>query len=287
MVNFLCKKLTFFSLITIMVTLFNALSQSADNNVTQYPIKQPPKQQWSFAGPFGVYDNNQLQRGLKIYQEVCSTCHSLKYVSFNSLKGIGLSDTDIKVIAAHYQVASAPNEEGEVKMRAAGANDYFPNPFANDKLAAFVNNGIVPVDLSLIARARTISAPFPNFIHNIFTNYTSAGPDYIYALLTGYENPPPNYHLNAGNYYNPYFNAGNAIAMPPSLYDDSVAYDDGTAQTLDQYARDIAAFLMWSADPHMVERKKTGFRVIVFLIMFASLAYYSKKRIWAEKQSSS
>lgn len=271
--------------LTSIALCFTAnIVHSAENDaVPHYPIEQPQKQEWSFSGPFGVYDKNQLQRGFKVYQEVCSVCHSLKFVSFRHLKGIGLSDEQIKAIAAGYEVASEPNEEGEIKMRPAQPIDYFPKPFANDKLAAFANNGAVPADLSLMARARAVPAPFPGFIGDIFTNYTAAGPDYIYALLTGYSDAPSGHEIADGTYYNPYFNASDAIAMAQPLYDDSVVYEDGSPQTLDQYAKDVSAFLMWASDPHMEERKKTGFRVIVFLIMFAGLAYYSKRRIWAVK----
>ncbi|UXN05647.1 cytochrome c1 [Bartonella sp. HY761] len=285
MVKLSIKKTIALAFAILGLSLNAAISHSSDNEaVPHYPIEQPVKQEWSFSGPFGVYDKNQLQRGFKVYQEVCSVCHSLKFVSFRHLKGIGLDDEKIKALAAGYEVPSEPDEEGEIKMRPAQPVDYFPKPFANDKLAAFANNGAVPADLSLMARARSIPAPFPGFIGDVFTNYTSAGPDYIYALLTGYSDAPSGHEITEGTYYNPYFNASDAIAMSQPLYDDSVVYEDGSPQTLDQYAKDVSAFLMWASDPHMEQRKKTGFRVIVFLIMFAGLAYYSKRRIWAEKK---
>ncbi|WP_279087805.1 cytochrome c1 [Bartonella apis] len=247
-----------------------------------YPLKLPEKQSWSFSGPFGTYDLQQLQRGLKVYKEVCSTCHSLKYVSFRDLKALGYSDEQIKAFAKTYDIQDGPNSEGEMFVRKGLPTDYFPSPFPNVEAAKFANNGANPSDLSLMAKARSVSLPFPAFIADIFTNYNEAGPDYITALLTGYSDAPEGTEVAENNWYNPYFNSGNALAMPPPLSDGMVAYNDGTEETTENYARDVSAFLMWTADPHMETRKKTGFRVILFLIVFAGLTYAVKRRIWNE-----
>jgi len=238
------------------------------------------KQEWSFSGPFGLYDKAQLQRGLKIYREVCSGCHRLSFVPFRDLVALGYDRQEVETLAGEYQIEDGPNIEGEMFMRPGQIGDTFPSAFANEQQAAFANGGVLPVDLSLIARARRVTRPFPGFIADILTNYQSAGPDYIYALLTGYRPLPEGQEAVEGLHYNPHFISGDFLAMAQPLYDDSVMYEDGTKQTLDNYARDIAAFLMWSADPHMELRKKTGFRVLVFLLVFSSLLFMLKRRIW-------
>jgi len=250
----------------------------------QYPLIRPQPQAWSFNGPFGVYDKAQLQRGLKIYTEVCSVCHSLKYVAFRDLHALGYNAAQIRAYARRFEIKDGPDSQGAMFTRPGRPADYFPSPFANDNQAAFVNNGAVPGDLSLMARARAVPKPFPGFITDIVTNNTAGGADYIHALLTGYREPPPGETVSEGNWYNPYFISGTSLAMAPPLYDDSVAYEDGSPQTVDQYARDVAAFLTWAADPHMETRKKTGFRVIAFLVLFAGLAYCVKRRIWADDE---
>jgi len=264
----------------LILTLFFSLLAS-----TAISQDMPDKQAWSFSGIFGLYDKPQLQRGLKVYTQVCSSCHALKFVAFRDLAALGYDQEEIRTFAAEYQQEDGPNAQGEMFIRPAQLGDYFPSPFANEQLAAFANNGAFPVDLSLIARARAVAQPFPGFLGDFFTNYTAAGPDYIYALLTGYTTPPDEKEPPDGLYYNPHFISGTLTAMAPPLYEDSVVYEDGTAQSVDNYARDVAAFLMWTADPHMEFRKKTGFRVLVFLVIFSTLLYLVKRRIWARKPS--
>ena len=274
-----------FSLLCLVVITFVLLPFAVfaeEGGEAHYPLKLPEKQSWSFSGPFGTYDLQQLQRGLKVYKEVCSTCHSLKYVSFRDLKALGYSEEQIKAFAKTYDIQDGPNSEGEMFVRKGLPTDYFPSPFPNVEAAKFANNGANPSDLSLMAKARAVSLPFPSFIADIFTNYNEAGPDYITALLTGYSEPPEGTEVAENNWYNPYFNSGNALAMPPPLSDGMVTYNDGTEETTENYARDVSAFLMWTADPHMETRKKTGFRVILFLIVFAGLTYAVKRRIWNE-----
>ncbi len=248
-----------------------------------FPILDPVPQSWSSAGPFGTYDKEQLQRGLKVYKEVCSACHSLNLVAFRTLEGIGYTPAQVKAFAAEYDIKDGPNADGEMFTRKGIPTDYFPAPFPNEEAAAASNNGAAPPDLSLMAKAREVERGFPRFIFDIFTQYNEAGPDYIHSLLTGFgHKPPAGMKIPSGSHYNPYFISAKSLAMPPPLSDGQVTYDDGAPQTVDQYARDVAAFLMWTAEPHLDERKKTGFRVIVFLVLFAGLAYFAKRQIWSD-----
>jgi ubiquinol-cytochrome c reductase cytochrome c1 subunit len=249
-----------------------------------YPIKHPHPVDWSFAGPFGHYDKGQLQRGLKIYNEVCSACHSMKLVSFRTLEELGYSETQVKAFAATHEVQDGPNEDGEMFTRKAVPSDYFPSPFPNEQAAAAANNGAAPPDFSLIAKARGITRGFPQFIFDMFTQYQEGGPDYIHALLTGYQDPPEGTEIAEGTHYNPYFANAAALAMAPPLSADQVTYEDGTPQTLDQYSQDVSAFLMWAAEPHLEERKRTGFMVMVFLAIFTILIYLTKKSVYANKE---
>ena len=222
-----------------------------------------PAQDWSFDGPFGLFDRAQLQRGLQVYREVCSGCHGLKYVAFRNLADLGYNEDQIKAFAAEATITDGPNDDGEMFEREGRPSDYFPSPFPNDKAAAAANNGAVPPDLSLMAKARF------------------GGPDYIHALLTGYEEPPAEFSVMEGLNYNAYF-PGHQIAMAQPLNDDSVEYADGTEASLDQEARDVAAFLMWTAEPKLENRKTAGIWVLMFLLFATGVTYAAKKRIWAD-----
>ena len=249
-----------------------------------YPIHKPEQQDWSFAGPFGHYDKGQLQRGLKVYTEVCSACHSMNLVAFRTLEGLGYSDAQVKAFAANYEVQDGPNADGEMYTRKAVASDHFPSPYANKEAAAASNNGAAPPDFSLIAKARGIERGFPQFIFDMFWPYQEGGPDYIHALLTGYQDPPQGVEVAEGTHYNPYFANAAALAMAQPISADQVTYDDGTPQTVDQYAKDVSAFLMWAAEPHLEDRKRTGFMVMVFLLIFTGLVYLTKKSVYANKE---
>jgi len=245
----------------------------------------PPRQKWSFSGPFGHYDKGQLQRGLKVYTEVCAACHSMSLVPFRTLGALGYSDAQVKALAANYEVQDGPNASGDMFTRKAIPSDHFPSPFPNHEAAAAANNGAAPPDFSLIAKARGVERGFPTFIFDIFTQYAENGPDYIHSLLTGYgQEPPAGMEIAEGTYYNPYFIAGKSLAMPPPLSDGQVTYDDGSPQTVDQYSRDVCAFLMWAAEPHLEERKRTGFMVMVFLVIFSGLIYLTKRSVYANKE---
>lgn len=251
---------------------------------------QIEKQSWSFAGVFGTYDRNQLQRGFQVFREVCSGCHSARLLAFRNLSEPGgpeFSEEQVKALAAEYEVADASADGG---TRPAVPADRWPSPFASEQEAAEAMGGVAPPDFSVIAKARGTTQPFPWWILNYFTAYSEGGPDYIHALLTGYhEEVPPTapegFELPDGKYYNDYF-SGHAIGMAPPLFEDAVSYEPGengatVPHTVDQYARDVSAFLMWLAEPHMVERKAVGFQVIVFLFLFAGLMWLVKQKLWA------
>ena len=220
------------------------------------------KQNWSFDGVFGKFDKAALQRGFQVYKEVCAGCHGLEYIAFRNLTELGLNVDQVKAIAAEYEVEDGPDDEGEMFTRPAILSDILPSPFANDNAARASNNGALPPDLSLIAKART------------------GGPDYLHALLTGYVDAPADVKINEGMSYNPYF-PGNQIAMPPPIDDDAVEYTDGTPATVDQMSLDVVQFLMWAAEPKLEIRKRMGIKVILFLLVLTALFYASKRKVWS------
>jgi cytochrome c1 len=243
----------------------------------------PPRLKWSFSGPFGKFDRAQLQRGFKVYREVCQTCHGLNLLAFRNLAepgGPGFTLPQAAAIAAEYKIPDGPNDQGEMFERPGRLADRFPKPFANDALARLVNNGVLPPDFSVIAKARTYERGFPWFVIDVFTLYQEQGVDYLAALLKGYEAPPSGFSLPQGTSYNKYF-PGHAIAMPKPMEDGRVDYTDGSPATVDQYAKDLTAFLAWAAEPHMEARKRIGFQVMIFLIVFAGLLYFAKKKVWS------
>ncbi len=250
------------------------------------------KQHWSFAGPFGSFDQNQLQRGFQVFREVCANCHSAHLLAFRNLSepgGPAFSEGQVKALAAQYTVADPDADGGK---RPALPSDRWPGPDQSpaDLKASF---GIVPPDMSVLAKARGVEDPFPQWIGNYFTTYAEGGVDYIHALLNGYLEAAPAgvtdtqgepFSLPDGKYYNVYF-PGHAIGMPPPLSDGQVVYGasaDGTTvpQTVPQYSADVAAFLMWMAEPHLDANKSAGFRVLTFLLLFAVLMWLVKQRVW-------
>lgn len=261
-----------------------AVAAEEEGGTPHYPIHHPKEQSWSFAGPFGTFDKGQLQRGLKVYVEVCSACHSMSLVPFRTLSALGYSEDQVKAFAATYEVEDGPNADGDMFMRTAVGSDYFPSPFPNEEAAAASNGGAAPPDFSLLAKARYVERGFPQFIFDVFTGYNESGPNYIYSLLTGYEDAPQGHEVADGTYYNPYFLGSAALAMAPPLSDELVTYDDGAPETLDQYSHDVSAFMMWAAEPHMEERKRTGFMVILFLAIFSALMYLTKKAVYSNKE---
>jgi ubiquinol-cytochrome c reductase cytochrome c1 subunit len=236
-----------------------------------------PKQvAWSFDGPTGHYDRQQLQRGFQVYKEVCSACHSLRLVAFRDLAGLGYNEAEVKAIAKNWAI-KAPDVDpktGEASTRAPVPADFFPKPFANDVAARAANNNAIPPDLSLMTKAR----------HD--------GSNYVYSLLTGYQNQPaellkhfPDAKTGPGLHYNPYFANLNLAMAPPLNSEGQVTYGPGQPKpTVDQMAMDVAAFLTWTAEPKMETRKSSGIAVLFFLLVATVLAYMSYQTIWADKK---
>jgi len=252
---------------SLAVFLALAMAQEHDSPM-------PPMNKWSFAGPFGKFDRGQLQRGYKVYKEVCETCHGIQLLSFRNLSepgGPGFSPAQVEVVAASYKYKE-PNDQGDMVERNGRPADHFPPPSLR-----FPN--ATPPDLSVIVKARGYERGFPGFLIDMFTQYQEHGADYVVAVLKGYENPPAGVELPPGAMYNKYF-PGHGIAMPPPLSDGRVTYTDGTQATLDQQAKDVTAFLAWAAEPHLVARKSMGMQVLIFLIVLSGLLYFTKKKVW-------
>ena len=248
--------------LTLIIIFFNFL---LGTNVFSADKNELLKQDWSFKSFFGTFDRASLQRGYQVYAEVCSSCHSMKYISYRNLAEPGgpeFTEAQAKAIASNYEVTDGPNSDGEMFTRQAKLSDKFIMPYANVEEAKLSNGGAYPPDMSVLVKAR------------------SGGADYIYSVLLGYEEPPEGITLDDGVYYNKYM-YGNKIKMPPQLYDDLVTYIDGTPATPEQMAKDVTTFMMWAAEPHLEARHKTGFRVIVYLILLTILVYFSMKKIWS------
>ncbi len=218
---------------------------------------------WPHDGPFGKFDKAAAQRGFQVYREVCSSCHSLNFIAFRNLADLGFSEDEVKALAAEYEVIDGPDEDGEMFERPAKPSDIFPAPFANDNAARASNGGALPPDLSLITKAR------------------ADGVNYLYSLLLGYQEPPADFDLSEGMNYNTYF-PSHQIAMAQPLDDDAVEYSDGTSATLDQMSSDVTTFLTWTAEPKLEERKGTGLKAMMFLIVLTGLFYATKRKIWSD-----
>lgn len=237
----------------------------------EYQFHEDPKKvSFSSDGPLGKFDRQQLQRGFQVYKEVCAACHSLRLVAFRNLEDLGYNEDEVKAIAANWaiQTPAVDPDTGEMSSRPSLPADKFPKPFANDVAAAAANNNAIPPDLSLITKARTGGAP------------------YLYSLLTGYQDPPADLPESArpgpGLHYNPYFANLNLAMASPLVADDQVTYSDGTNATIDQMAKDVTAFLIWTAEPKLENRKQTGWAVIGFLLIATLLGYLSFRSIWAD-----
>jgi cytochrome c1 len=224
----------------------------------------PPAQSWSFDGIFGTFDRGALQRGFKIYTESCASCHAMKFLAYRNLGEPGgpeFGEAEVKAIAAEATVQDGPNEDGDMFERPGLPSDRFVSPFPNDNAARAANNGALPPDLSVIAKAR------------------AGGPDYLFALLTGYGEPPAGFELLEGMNYNSAF-PGHQIAMPQPISDGAVDYTDGTSNDLRQLARDVTTFLVWAAEPKLEARKRAGFQVMIYLVLLAGLLYFTTKKLW-------
>ncbi len=235
-------------------------------------VQHPKHVTFASDGPLGKFDRQQLQRGFQVYKEVCAACHALNLVSFRDLTALGYNEAEVKAIAKQWQieVPSIDPATGEASTRPATPADRFPTPYANETAARAANNNAYPPDLSLITKAREGGAP------------------YIYSLLTGYQNPPAKLPAEnrpgQGLHYNPYF-ANLNIAMPPPITaDGQVTYEDGTKPTVDQMSKDVSAFLVWTAEPKLENRHRTGIAVLIFLLIATGLAYMAYRNIWADKK---
>jgi ubiquinol-cytochrome c reductase cytochrome c1 subunit len=278
---------------TIFAAGLIALGLAAPVAAQEHEVVHVERQPWTFAGIFGKYDEHQLQRGFQVFREVCANCHGAKLLAFRNLAEEGgpmFSEEQVKALAAEYTVVDPEAAEGS---RKGLPSDRWPGTGQSDadQIAAF---GIVPPDLSVMAKARAIASPFPQWIFNYFTAYSEHGPDYLHALLMGYEETPPEgAEVPEGKFYNHVF-PGHAIGMPPPLADGTVKYATGVEDdaatagvdesvrdaTMEETSHDVSAFLMWVAEPHLNSQKAAGFRVLTFLILFAVLMWFVKNRIW-------
>ena len=223
--------------------------------------RHPKAVDWTFDGPFGTFDTASAQRGFQVFKTVCASCHSLKYFKFRNLAGLGYDEAMIKAFAAEYEVAGDIDDAGDPTVRKALPQDGIPSPYANDNAARASNGGALPPDLSLIVKAR----------HN--------GANYVYSLLTGYEDAPADVQMTDGKHYNPYFKGGQ-ISMAAPLSEGIVEYEDGTAASPDQMARDVVNFLTVVAEPHLEARHHMGLNVMLFLAVLTVILYFSNKKIW-------
>ncbi len=224
---------------------------------------EPPKVAWSFNGPFGTFDRAAAQRGFQVYSEVCSNCHSMNLLSYRNLTGIGLSEEQIKAVAASKQIGGDTDDSGQPIERAGLPSDRFKAPFPNDKAARAANGGALPPDQSLIVNAR------------------EDGSNYIHALLNGYKDAPPDVKVQSGQYYNEYF-PGHLLAMPPPLNDGQVTYADGTKSSVEQMSSDVVQFLTWASNPEMETRKRMGVKITLVLCLMTGLTYAVKKKVWKD-----
>jgi len=250
---------------------YNAATEPAEKSVEARFHKHPKDLHLASDGPFGKFDRQQLQRGYQVYKEVCSACHSLSHVAFRDLAALGYSEGQVKAEAATWTVPGIDPNTGEATTRPGMATDYFPKPFANDVAARAANNNAIPPDLSLMTKAR----------HD--------GAAYVYSLLTGFQEPPADLpeenRPGMGLHYNPYFANLNLAMAPPLTADGQVTYAEGNPEpTVEQMSKDVAAFLVWTAEPKLEKRKQTGWPVLGFLLFATVLGYMAYRNIWADKK---
>jgi ubiquinol-cytochrome c reductase cytochrome c1 subunit len=259
--------------ISLLVNLVGYFQSPPEATAEQKFHRHPKALSLKSDGPFGKFDPQQLQRGFQVYKEVCAACHGINLVSFRDLHQLGYNEPEVKAIANQWpiEVPSVNPDTGEAATRKAIPADRFPDPYANETAARAANNNALPPDLSLMAKAR------------------EGGAAYIYSLLTGYQAQPaklvaefPGAKTAQGLHYNPYF-ANLNIAMPPPITaDGQVTYADQTPATVDQMAKDVSAFLLWTAEPNLQSRHKSGLAVLAFLIIATILGYMSYRNIWAQ-----
>ena len=249
---------TSFKALALAIGLFAAAPAYAAGGDIEIPDRK-----FSFDGVFGTYDRASAQRGFQVYKEVCAACHSLRLLSYRNLRELGLTEAQVAAIAAQVEIKDGPNDEGQMFERPGRPADRFRSPFANDAAARSANNGALPPDLSVMAKAR------------------AGGADYLFALLTGYVDPPAGVTVMDGMHFNRYY-PGNQIAMGAPLNPDQVDYADGTSATVEQMAHDVSTFLQWAAEPELEQRRALGVKIIIFLTILAGLTYAVKRKVWAD-----
>ena len=225
----------------------------------------PIKVNWSFKELTGKFDRASLQRGFQVYKEVCSSCHSMQYLSYRNLGEPGGPEftlEEVKAIAASVEIEDGPDSQGEMFTRPGKPSDKFKSPYPNVEASTVANGGAYPPDMSVLVKARP------------------GGADYMYSVLMGYEEPPAGMKLDDGVYYNKYM-IGQKIKMASPLLEGIVEYSDGTEASVDQMAKDVTTFLAWAAEPELEVRHKLGIKVIIYLLLLTILVYLSMKKIWS------
>ncbi|MGB3739275.1 MAG: cytochrome c1 [Pontixanthobacter sp.] len=259
-------------LFSFLTGAYNWATEEAHGSAEHEFYKAPIDVAFPFDGALAKWDLAQLQRGYQVYKEVCAACHGMKFVAFRDFAELGYTEDEVKAIAAEWQtVPGVDPDTGEAIIRAGEPTDYIPSPYPNAVAAAAANNNAIPPDLSLMAKAR------------------GDGSDYIFSLLTGYGPIPadlkeeyPEFATPPGLHFNQYFPNLNIAMAPPLTANGQVTYADGTDATIGQMSKDVSAFLTWTAEPTMVERKRTGWPVLGFLLFATILAYFAKKQVWAD-----
>jgi len=239
-----------------------AVAAALDDSVKADLVLHPPKLPWSHNGPLESLDHASIRRGYQVYKQVCSACHSMRFLAFRNLIDVAYSEEEAKELAMDVMVVDGPNDAGEMFERPGKLSDYFPKPYPNDEAASAANNGAIPPDLSFIALAR------------------HGREDYIYHLLTSYCDPPAGIELMDGQHFNPYF-PGGAIGMAAPLYNEIIEYDDGTPPTQSQLAKDVSTFLTWAASPEHDLRKKMSIKALTALSILSGLLFYMKRFRWS------
>ncbi len=258
-------------LISLVVNLVGFIQSPPEPAAEHEYHREPKALHLASDGPFGKFDRQQVQRGYQVYKEVCAACHSMNLVHYRDLAALGYSDAEVKAEAASHEVPGINPETGEESTRKAVPTDHFPSPYANETAGRAANNNALPPDLSLIAKAR------------------EGGAAYVYSLLTGFQNQPaellkkfPSAKTPQGLHYNPYFANLNLAMAPPLTSEGQVVYADGTKSTVDQMAKDVSAFLVWTAEPKLEARHRYGMTALIFLIIATVLGYLSYRNIWAD-----
>ena len=277
------RKITLTAATALALTTGQAMAAGAESEITDYAFP--------FEGPFGSYDQMQLQRGLQVYTEICAACHGLERVSFRTLHdegGPGLPEDQMQAYAELYEVFDQSLFDGEGDFRPAKPSDHFP--------VSSLSNA---PDLSLMAKARAgFHGPYGTGISQFVNGM--GGAEYIASILAGYRDEPEcalegdpmdgfyNVAFAAGGFpescvddHGHHMVPGSWIAMSQPLWGDDVEFADGHSTDLESTAMDVSAFLMWTAEPKLVARKEAGLTGVLFLAVLSVLLYLTNKRLWA------